>query len=101
LVFGWILGLLFGFVGAGVGIALIYRLFPPDPLEWRAIRRGTAVTAAGMSLLSLGFTIYLSVGANFQEHYVTSGLAGVVLLAVWLFASNVLLLVGYKIALES
>ncbi len=51
-------------------------------------------------MLSLAFSIYLGVGANFKEHYATTGLAGVVLLGVWLFLSNVLVLAGYTVALE-
>lgn len=98
---GWVLGLLFGFAGAALALVLIYRIFPPDPLGWRSIWRATVVAGAGVSLLSLGFSIYLSVGANFKDHYATSGVAGIVLLAVWLFLSNVLLLVGYKVALDS
>jgi membrane protein len=95
---GWATALITGFVGSAAGVVLIYRVFPPERLGWGRIARGTLVTAAGVSILSLPFAIYLRVGANFQEHYATSGLAGLVLLAVWLFLSNVLLLAGYKVA---
>lgn len=97
---GWALALVAGFVGAAVAVALILRIFPPIRLAWRAIAVGTAVAAGGVSLISLAFTLYVSLGANFQQHYATSGLAGVVLLAVWLFLSNVFLLVGFQAALE-
>jgi membrane protein len=90
-----------GFLGAAVGIALIYRIFPPDGLRWHEIVRATAFTAAGITILSLGFTLFLALGSNFEQHYATSGLAAFVLLAVWLFLANALLLVGYRIALES
>jgi membrane protein len=100
-VVGYALALAAGFLTAGVALVLIYRTFPPSPLGWRAILRASAWTATGVSLLSVLFVLYLSVGANFQEHYATSGLGGLVLLALWLFLSNVLLLVGYKIALET
>jgi hypothetical protein len=43
----------------------------------------------------------VSLGANFEQHYATSGLASLVLLAVWLFLANVLLLAAYRVALES
>jgi YihY family inner membrane protein len=98
---GIVLGLLAGYVGAGVATALIYRIFPRESLSWRAIARGTAVTAAGVSVLSLAFSVYLVLGADFKEHYASSGLAGIVLLAVWLFLANALLLVGYLVARES
>jgi len=95
------IALVAGFVGAAVGLALIYRIFPPDGLRWHEIVRATAFTAAGITILSLGFTLFLALGSNFEQHYATSGLAAFVLLAVWLFLANALLLVGYRIALES
>ncbi|MDP9341904.1 MAG: hypothetical protein M3Q23_07320 [Actinomycetota bacterium] len=49
---------------------------------------------------ALAFAVVLNMGANFQEHYATSGIAVLVLLAAWLFLSNTLLLVGYKLALR-
>jgi uncharacterized BrkB/YihY/UPF0761 family membrane protein len=99
-VVGWVLALLTGFVGAAGTIALIYRIFPPERLRWRAIGFGTVLAAGGISMISLLFTIYLNLGANFQQHYATAGLAGIVLLAVWLFLANVFVLVGFQAALE-
>lgn len=87
-----------GFVGAAAAILLIYRIFPPSPMPWREIRQGSIVAASGISLISVGFVAFVSSGTNFQDHYITSGLAGVVLLGVWLFLANALLLAGYKVA---
>jgi hypothetical protein len=39
-------------------------------------------------------------GTDFEHRYATSGLAAVVLLGVWLFLTNALILVGYQVALE-
>ena len=96
---GWVLGLVTGFTTACVSVALILRIFPPERLPLRSIVRGTLASAIGISLLSLGFTIYLGSGANFVDHYVTSGVAAVVLFGVWLFLSNAMLLVGYEVAI--
>jgi membrane protein len=98
---GYLLAPLTGFVGSGVGIALIYRIFPPEHIGWRNILRGTLVAATGVSLIALAITAYLDLGANFQDHYATSGMAALVLLAVFLFLSNTMMLVGYKVATES
>lgn len=98
---GWALALAIAFGVVAFAVALIFRIFPPQPLGWRGIAFGTAVAAGGIATLSLLFALYLSFGANFQQHYATSGLAGVVLLAVWLFLSNVLVLVGFQAALEA
>jgi uncharacterized BrkB/YihY/UPF0761 family membrane protein len=95
---GGAVALVTGFVGAAVAIVLIYRIFPPSPMPWREIRRATLVAAGGISLLSVAFAAFLASGANFEDHYITSGLAGVVLLGVWLFLANAMLLVGYKAA---
>lgn len=100
-VLGIVLALVLGFLGAALTIALIYRLFPPDTLSWREVAASTAFTAAGVSVLSVILAVYLNVGANFEDHYASSGLTAVVFLAVWLFLSNTLLLVGYKAAVEN
>jgi membrane protein len=98
---GWAVALLLGFAMAWIAVALIYRTFPPERLPWSPLIKGATAAASGISLLSLAFAVYLGMGANFDEHYATSGLAGVVFLALWLFLANVLVLVGYKLALES
>lgn len=100
-VLGPVLALLAGFLIAAVAIALIYRIFPPEILGWRAVAKATVFTSVGVSVLSLGFVLYVSLGANFQERYATSWMGVVILMAVWLYLANVLLLVGYKIALEA
>lgn len=98
---GVLLALLTGFVGAALGVALIYRIFPPDPLDWRGIIRGTIWSAGTISLLSLAFTLFLTLGADFQKRFAFSGLAGIVLLGLWLLCSNALLLVGFNVAQEA
>jgi membrane protein len=97
---GFVLALVAAFLGAGGAIVLIYWVFPPQRLGWRPILAGTGAAAGSISVLSLVFTLYLTLGANFQEHYATSGIAAFVLLALWLFLANAMVLVGYKIALE-
>jgi uncharacterized BrkB/YihY/UPF0761 family membrane protein len=82
-------------------IGLIYWIFPPVRLGWRPTLAGMAAAAGSISVLSLAFTLYLTLGANFEQHYPTSGIAAFVLLAVWLFLANAMVLVGYKIALEA
>jgi len=88
-----------GFVTALVALVLIYWIFPPERLRWRAIARGAALAAGAIAVMSLGFVLYLASGTNMAEHYASSSLALIVLLAVWLFCSNVATLVGYRLAL--
>ncbi len=99
-ILGPVLALATGFLVAAAAIAAIFKIFPPEPLEGRQVLRGTVFTAAGISFLSLAFSLYLTLGADFQERYATSGVAAIVLVAVWLFGSNALLLVGYRMALR-
>ncbi len=100
-ILGLVLALVAAFLMAAVVIVLIYRVFPTERLPWKAVLKGTAFTAAGISLLSLLLVLFLSLGADFEQSYATSWMAAVVFLAGWLYLSNVLLLVGYKIALEA
>lgn len=98
---GWAIALVFGFVGSWMTIAAIYVLFSPRRMEWSALARGAAVAAGSISVLSLGYVVFLNVGADFERRYATSGLAAIVLLALWLFLANALILVGYQAAQES
>lgn len=98
---GAALALVVGFVGTAVGAALIYRIFPPERMSWREIGVGVLWAASSISILSLGFALFLSLGANFQDHYASSGMGALVLLGLWLFLANALLLVGYRLAARS
>ena len=93
---GYVLALGTGFVATSVALVLIYRIFPPKRLPWKGILRATLTAATGISVLSFLFLLYVSLGANFEKHYATSGLASLVLLAVWLFLANVLLVTNSR-----
>ena len=95
------LALVLGFVGTAAAAAMIYRIFPPERMDRRSILRGTVWSAATISLLSLAFTAVVGASSNVSEHYGTGGVALVVMLAIWMFLANALLLTGYRIALDS
>jgi membrane protein len=95
-VIGLILALITGFIGVAGGTGLIYWIYPPERLSFKQIRRGTIFAGTCISVMSVIFTAYLTLGADFQKHYASSGLAGIVLLALWLFAANAFLLMGYQ-----
>ncbi len=97
---GWVLGLAFGFAASAAAVGVIYRLFAPISLGWESIARGAVAAAAAISMVSLGYVIFLNSGVDFQHRYATSGMAAVVLLAFWLFMTNALILVGFQIAQE-
>lgn len=95
----WVGAIVLGAVVTAVGIAGIYALFGPDDLTLRNTATGAGVAALGISLMSAGYLVYLDQGADWEERVAGSGLATVVLLALWLYLSNVILLVGYAVAL--
>ncbi|MCA1846397.1 MAG: YihY/virulence factor BrkB family protein, partial [Actinobacteria bacterium] len=97
---GWLLALVFGFVASGTAGIAIYKLFSPRPVRGPGLLRGGGVAGASISLLSAAYAVFLQFGTDFEHRYATSGLAAVVLLGVWLFLANALLLVGYQVALE-
>ena len=100
LVLGWVLALVFGFVGAALAVTAIYRLFAPTTPPWRSTLRGAATASGAISVLSLGYAVFLNLGVDFQRRYATSGLSAIVLLAVWLFLTNALILVGFQVVQE-
>jgi membrane protein len=95
-VVGAILGLIGAFAVAWICMALIYRVFPPERLTWRQIAGAATWVAIGVAVLSVAFGLAIALGADFERHYAISGLAGIVLVAVWLFGLNLLLLLGYR-----
>lgn len=97
---GWALTVVVGFVSIAAMTGLIYRVFATDSRSWTGIAQAAATVAAGISLLSMGYVVFLRTATNFEQRYASSGLAAVVLLAVWLFLANALLLVGYRLARE-
>lgn len=93
---GLVVALGAGFTAAVAALAILYRLFPRSPPEWRATLSGGLIAAAGISVLSVGYVAYLRLGANFERRYASDALAAVVLLGLWLFAANAALLAGYR-----
>ena len=97
-VVGVTLSAVVGFATTVATVAVIYKVFPRTPPDRRATLRGALITASGISVLSAGYVAYLRLGANFEHRYASDALAAVVLLGLWLFAANAVLLVGYRAA---
>ncbi len=92
---GWALALALGFLAVAAMTGLIYKVFVPGDVAWKGIVKGAATVAAGVTVLSVAYALFFRLGANFEQRFASSGLAAVVLLAVWLFLANTLLLIGY------
>ena len=98
---GWALALVFGFAASTLAAAAIYKLFSPRPVSRSGLVRGAVTAGAAVAVLSAGYAIFLNVGTDFDRRYATSGLAALILLAVWLFLANAVLLVGYQVAQDA
>lgn len=99
-ILGQVFAFAFGFVAAFAGATVIYLIFPRQRLPWGRLVRAGALAAALIAVLSLLFVLYLNLGADFEEHYASSTIAGMVLLGVWLFLSNAVLLAVHAGATE-
>jgi membrane protein len=95
---GFALAVVFGFAATAVAIIVIYKVLPESAPDWPSTLRGTGVAATGISLLSVAYVAYLRLGTDFEQRYAPDAVAAVVLLGLWLFLANVVLLVGYKVA---
>jgi membrane protein len=95
---GLAFALVLSFTATVATVVVIYKAFPRTPPGWRVTLRGALVAAGGIASLSVAYVAYLRLGANFEQRYASDALAAVVLLAVWLFAANTALLLGYRVA---
>lgn len=89
-----------GVIGALSGfLALLYNLFSPAEVGLASALRGGAWAAGAITVISIGYVIYLRLGANFEERYGSSAFGAVILLGLWLYLTNGALITGYKTAL--
>ncbi len=96
---GWVLAIVAGLLVVTVLTTLLYHAFSPESLGLRQSLTGAAVTAAVTAVFSLGFVVYLQLGDT-EDRFGGGVIAVVVLLGVWLFVVNILLLGGYETVLE-
>lgn len=76
----------------GLGVGLVYRHAPARPLAWRWLGPGSVFAVLAWLATSLGLRLYV---AYFDSYNATYGsIGGMILLMLWLFLSNVALLVG-------
>jgi membrane protein len=100
-VVGWGLAIGSGWLATTMVVTVVYLLYGPLELSLKAIVGGAALVAAAMAIMSAGYLLYLQTGADWEERVAGSGLATVVLLGLWLYLTNLLLLAGYFVARET
>jgi membrane protein len=96
---GWAAALAVGGLLGTVLTTLVYQAFAPASLGWRETVAGAAVSAGATAAFSLLFVVYLDV-ANIEERFGGGATAVVVMVGLWLFVANILLLAGYQTVLE-
>ena len=96
---GWTLALAAGSLVATALTTALYHAFSPPSLGLRESLTGAAITAVVTTVFSLGFVVYLKLGDT-EGRFGGGVIAVVVLLGVWLFVANILLLAGYETVLE-
>ena len=82
------------FIGAVMvgGTAFLYRYSPPRrPASWGAVMPGVLVATLLWTIVSLGFSVYVSSFATYNQTYGTLGAAIVLLLWFWFTALAVIL----------
>jgi membrane protein len=99
MVAGWVIAIISGTIISGAAIAALYWWFGPADLTVRSLLEGAAAAAVAIALMSLGYLVYLSYGTNWEERVAGTGLAAVVLLCLWLYLANLVLLAGYCVSL--
>ncbi len=97
-ILSWVLALVAAFTAGLMTVSLIYVVFGPGDLPLRAVLQGAGAASAAIAVMSLGYVVYLGQGADFEERVAGSGLASVVLLALWLYLANAILLTGFALA---
>ncbi len=85
-------------VGAGMAltVGLLYRYAPPiRPDGWRSVVPGVIFAAVTWTAASIGFSIYVSSFANYNETYGTLGAA--VILLLWFWFTSLAVIVGAEV----
>jgi membrane protein len=96
---GWTIAIVSGTLISWVAIIALFWWFGPAELSFRSLAEGAAFTAVSIAVMSGGYLVYLSYGTNWEERVAGTGLAAVVLLCLWLYLANLLLLAGYCVGL--
>jgi membrane protein len=98
-VLGWGLAIVVGGGGLTLLLSLLYRIFTPARIGWGHVLRGAALAAAVTSLFSVAFVAYLRIG-DVEDRFGGDTIGLVVMLGVYLFVANALLLGGFEAAAE-
>ena len=86
------------FASIAVAIGIIYYYAPDAEQDWEWITPGAVVGTILWLIASLGFKLYVSMFANYNETY--GSLGGVIVLMLWFYLSALAVLVGAEMNAE-
>lgn len=72
---------------------VIYRWLPTETRPWRALWRGAAWATVGVALSTVGLALALALGQGLTDTY-PPALTTIIVLGLWIYGSNVSLLLG-------
>lgn len=98
-ILGWSLALAAGAAALTIVLSGLYHAFSPEDLGWRDTLKGAAITAVVTTVFSIGFVLYLQVG-EVEDRFGGEVIGLIVMLGVYLFVANALLLAGFEAAAE-
>jgi membrane protein len=84
----WLVTLLLLFFG----IDLVNYFLPAEGRPWKWVTPGTAFVATALAIATLGFNFYVAYGSNIPRIY--GALGGFVVMMLWIYAANLILLIG-------
>lgn len=86
-------------IGFGFGLSIVYRIAPNRrPPRWRWVSVGSVFAVGAWVLATLGFRLYVSNFASYNDTY--GSIAAVIVMMVWLWLTIVLVLLGAEINAE-
>jgi membrane protein len=75
-----------------IGIDLVNYFLPASGRPWRWLSPGTVFVALALGVATLGMNVYIKYGSNIPKVYGTLG--GFIVLMLWIYAANLILLIG-------
>lgn len=96
---GWGVALGAGTAALTLVLSGLYHAFSPEDLAWRDTLKGAAITAVVTTVFSIGFVFYLQIG-DIEDRFGGDVIGLVVMVGVYLFVANALLLAGFEAAAE-
>ena len=78
-----------------IGLALINHFLPDGKRSWRWLTTGNIFTVVAILVITIGFNLFLRYSPTVPQVYTV--LAGFVILMTWIYAANLMILIGKEL----